>query len=98
MGGEKPGVVRKEVQSMSSVRKYYERKGKLEEYRKIRERWKQRYRKRTGSDSYIPREWDFIDDALVLKHDIPDRELAKVLNRSVTAIQTRRSRLKHNQT
>ena len=75
-------------------KKFYEQKGRMERYREIRNNWKKGYRKRTGSDKYIPREWEQLEDRLVLEHKITDRELSELLNRSVTAIQVRRSRLK----
>jgi len=55
---------------------------------------KRRYRARTGSGIYERREWTGAEDQAVLAHAIPDRELAPKLERSVQAIQVRRSRLR----
>jgi len=81
---------------LPKYKKYYEAKGEMEKYHDIAKRWKKGYRKRTGSDRYIPREWSPEDDKLILEHKIPDRELSEQIQRSVTAIQVRRCRLKGN--
>lgn len=80
-----------------NCKKFYEEKGQIHKFRIYRERYKRNYRKKTGSGKYQFREWDFVEDAMVLRHDISDRELSKIIQRSVTAIQIRRSRLKSNQ-
>lgn len=78
------------------VRKFYEKNGNIEKYHELARKCKASYRKRTGSNLYAKKEWDFVEDAMVLEHSISDRELAKILERSVTSIQIRRSRLKHH--
>ena len=65
-----------------------------ESYLANERKWKRSYRKRTGSDRYGKREWSKEDEKLVLAHQMPDRELSKLLHRSVSAIQVRRSKLK----
>lgn len=79
---------------MPSMKKYYEQSGKIYRFRQIVNRWKAGYRKRTGSDKYVPRPWEEDEDRLVLEHKISDRELSEKIQRSVSAIQTRRSKLK----
>ena len=79
---------------MPQSKKFYEKKDNMERYHDVVRRWKKGYRKRTGSDRYIPREWSIQEDKLILEHKIPDRELSNQIQRSVTAIQVRRSRLK----
>lgn len=71
----------------------------LNKYRETVRRWKERYRRRTGSSG--PRGYNAgsvrytsEEDELVLRHDIPDRDLAQLINRSVASIQNRRWKLK----
>lgn len=54
-----------------------------------------RYRERTGSVDAPKRysRWSPREDRQVLAHEIPDRELASKLGRSVNAIGVRRARL-----
>lgn len=66
----------------------------LDKYRNYRNRHKARYRAKTGSYSYKPREWTKEELQMVQAHEIPDRELSKKINRSVVAIQIARHRLK----
>ena len=42
--------------------------------------------------------WDCIDDELVMAQDVTDRELGKMIGRSIKAIQTRRHRLRKENT
>lgn len=65
-----------------------------ESYIKCERNWKLRWRKETGSFRYDPRQWTLAEDQLVLAHEMPDRELSKLIHRSAQAIQVRRSRLK----
>lgn len=58
---------------------------------------KQRYRDRTGAYKYPPRKYSDYEDQRILDQDITDRELSKEIKRSVSAIQTRRSRLKRGE-
>lgn len=66
----------------------------LNKFRIYRERSKTRYRARTGSNRYKPREWTKEELRMVQAHEIPDRELGEKINRSVCAIQAARYRLK----
>lgn len=75
---------------MSCRKKSYKN---LDKYRKMHNAQNQRYRNRTGSYKYEPKTWGIWEDDLVLKHDMPDRELSAMLKRSVQAIQVRRCRL-----
>lgn len=59
-------------------------------YQEIRKLQKLRYRKRTGSGIYHQQRWSEEEVQLVIKHDIPDRELAIKLHRSVASIQQKR--------
>lgn len=65
-----------------------------DKYRDYRNRCKARYRAKTGSNVYEPREWTKEELRIVQAHEIPDRELSEKINRSVTAIQNARYRLK----
>ena len=62
----------------------------MEEYRK---RYKAKWRKESGCGSkrHI---WTSAEIEKILKHEIPDRELAKQLGVSITAIQIQRCRIK----
>ena len=79
---------------MPSTRKFYEENDRMDRYYDVQRRWKTGYRKRTGSDKYVPRPWDDYEDRIILEHRVPDRKLSELLHRSVTAIQIRRCRLK----
>lgn len=79
---------------MSNMKEWYADKGEAAKFQQINNRWKAKYRKKTGAFMYEARSWDEFEDRLVLSHAIPDRELSKKIRRSVTAIQIRRNRLK----
>lgn len=79
---------------MPNMKKWYVAKGEATKFQQINNRWKAKYRKKTGAFMYEARSWDEFEDKLVLSHAIPDRELSKKIRRSVTAIQIRRNRLK----
>lgn len=66
----------------------------LNKYYKTRRAQVRRYVLRTGSGKYPKRPWSGEDDQRVLNHSIPDRQLSKQIQRSVTAIQIRRCKLK----
>lgn len=53
-----------------------------------------RYRQRTGAGIYPPRSWTKEEDHRVLEHAIPDRQLGKEIQRSVSTISVRRAKLK----
>lgn len=63
-------------------------KGNSEQKKKAKER----YRKRTYSGLW-KRPWTPVEDIIILSSDKTDRELSIQLQRSVTAIQVRRSRI-----
>lgn len=63
-------------------------------YKQTRNAQRKRYYKKTAR--YERKFWTDEEDALVLKHDIPDMELSKKICRSVQAIQGRRHKLKKN--
>ena len=61
---------------------------------------KTRWRRATGSPGHRTapkRNWTEAEDSAVLLHAVPDRDLAKQIGRSVTAIQCRRSRLRNKE-
>lgn len=68
------------------------RYGSRESYNKRRKR----YREDTGSGLYVQRLYTEEEDRLIMSHEIPDRELSVKIERSVTAIQSRRARLKES--
>lgn len=78
-------------------KKYYR---DLDKYHEAVRQQKARYRQRTGSaegpkvNPHLTRRYTLLEDEAILTHDIPDRQLAKELNRSVVAIQCRRYKLK----
>lgn len=55
-----------------------------------------RWRKRGGSGKYPKRPWTDEEIKLVMAHQITDRELSHLIQRSVVAIQTKRFHLKNN--
>ena len=63
-----------------------------EKWRIVSNRWKKRYRDRTGSGQYGNRRWEKWEIEAILLHKVSDRELSKQLMRSVTAIQIKRTR------
>lgn len=66
----------------------------LDKYYEYMRDYRARYRAKTGSGKYPPRPYTPQEDKEILAMEIPDRELAKKLHRSVTAIWHRRSRLR----
>lgn len=76
---------------MPNTRKMYK---DMNKYHATQRKYKTGYRERTGSGLYEPRPYDADEDEMILKHEIPDRELSVMLERSVLAIQIHRTRLK----
>lgn len=72
-------------------KKNYKNQEKLRAYIN---RTKKKYRERTGSGQYQRREWTDEENEMVMNHSMTDRELGKLLERSVTAIQIQRVRIK----
>jgi hypothetical protein len=66
----------------------------MEKYNKTKREQLSRYRERTGSFQYEKRIWTDHEDNLVMRHNIPDSELSIKIERSVSSISARRSRLK----
>ena len=66
----------------------------MDKYYATRRAQIRRYLKRTGSGKYPPRSWTKEEDERVVAHSIPDRELGKQIERSVSAIIGRRHKLK----
>lgn len=66
----------------------------LDKYYVTRRQQVRRYRQRTGAGLYPPRSWTKEEDHRVLEHVIPDRQLGKEIQRSVSAISVRRVKLK----
>lgn len=71
-------------------RKHYYRDLNL--WRETTRKQKQRYYQKTATFTKIP--WTAEQDAVVLRHDIPDSQLSQQIGHSLAAIQIRRSRLK----
>lgn len=57
---------------------------------------KKYYNKTTNAKNRYSR-WSKEEDNLVIKHNIPDRELSKILGRSMKAINVRRAKLKRRE-
>lgn len=66
----------------------------IDKYYTTRRQQVRRYRQRTGAGLYPPRSWTKEEDHRVLEHVIPDRQLGKEIQRSVSAISVRRTKLK----
>jgi hypothetical protein len=56
---------------------------------------RRRYHSRVNFGDGSKREWTDAEDRVVLAHEIPDREIAAKIGRSVCAVQKRRHRLLH---
>lgn len=65
-----------------------------EKYKKYKKNFQKRYRQKTNAGKYPRRSYTVKEDCMILDHSMSDRELADKLQRSVTAIQIRRTRLK----
>lgn len=65
------------------------------EYRN-RQRYNNYYGNGQDKRARARRKWLPVEDRYVLMHKMPDRELAKILKRTVPAIQQRRNELKKN--
>lgn len=65
-----------------------------EKYARYKRGYQKRYRKNTNAVVYPRRSYTLKEDELILLQEIPDRELAQKLKRSVCAIQIRRARLR----
>lgn len=68
------------------------------DYRDL-QKWKntarlQRKRYYAKTALYAPRPWTAKEEQLVLEHTIPDSELSPLIQRSVSAIQNKRHKLK----
>lgn len=75
---------------MPNSLKHYNNEADCRRYRNHQR--KQNYQQ---TQNYDKRPWnDPWEDELILKHDITDRELSEIIQRSVEAIQIRRCRLK----
>lgn len=67
-----------------------------ERYQATKQAYYKRYYEKTATHCPIP--WTAEQDALVLAHNITDRELSKMIGHSMKAIQIRRCRLKKDGT
>ena len=66
----------------------------VEKWRKTKRKQQNRYYAQTSTGKGMPR-WSSNEDYIVLRHEKPDREIAKQIGRSVAAIQKRRHDLKN---
>lgn len=57
-------------------------------------RWHRRYYARTAFAPNHRKPWSESDERTVMRHELPDRELSRILGRSVNAIQHKRRQLK----
>lgn len=86
---------------MSNTKKFCsdqeELRKKRNEYRKKNREKRNESRKKNYQQTakYMRRIWSDEEDKLVLEHSITDRELSQKIERSVEAIQVRRTRLKN---
>lgn len=62
----------------------------LEKFAETKRNYQRRYSERTGSHLYKPRVWTQEENEMVLAQNMTDRELSKILERSLHAIQTHR--------
>lgn len=69
-------------------------RGSIENIRQARRAYNREYYSRTAI--YGRRSWSASEDAMVLAHSITDTELSQIIQRSVRAIQVRRTRLIHS--
>lgn len=65
----------------------------MDKFRHTRYIGRKRYYSQT-SFKYLRRPWSDTEDKLVVEHKITDRELSKQIERSMSAIQSRRAKLK----
>lgn len=63
---------------------------KSESYRRAMKK----YYARTAFSRNYKKLWDSTEERLIMRHEVPDRELAELLGRSVGSIQHKRARLK----
>lgn len=66
----------------------------LEKYANTKRGQQKRYRERTGAFMYRRRMWTEKEIDLLLAQDMTDRELSKIIHRSIGAIQTKRAKLR----
>ena len=67
----------------------------MNKYRAYRNRWKARYRAKHGQGLYPPRPWTQEEKQMVMEHSIPDTELSPMIERSISAIQGMRHKIKY---
>lgn len=65
----------------------------INKFRAYRNRHKKKYYDKTAT--YEPVPWTQAQEEMVLKHEIPDSELSRIIGHSVNAIQKKRWLLKH---
>ena len=66
----------------------------MEKYKKTKREQQKRYYHKTQDALNKRKHWDDEETDLVIKHEISDTELSKLLKRSVKAIQLRRHRFR----
>lgn len=81
--------------------KYKKDKGKLE---RLRQEWRESGGRAKSNERYYTvtekpkrgrKPWDVIDDCMVMERKITDRELSKIIGRTIRAIESRRFLLKN---
>lgn len=59
-----------------------------------RKKYNRKYYARTAFSRNYYKPWADVEEKAIMRHEIPDRELAELLGRSVGSIQLKRARLK----
>lgn len=77
-----------------SLRKMREKYKDQDKFKAYVMRSKKNYRLRTGAFAYTPRPWNENETNLLFTFSGTDRELSKQIERSVSAIQKKRSQIK----
>lgn len=67
----------------------------MEKYREARNRQKRRYYGKTAH-KYGSRRWTQEEKEIILRHELTDMKISRIIKRSVAAIQCKRSLLKGN--
>lgn len=66
----------------------------LKKFAETKKAYQARWRERSGAGKYGRRRWTHKEDDIVLKKETTDREISKMIHRSIEAIQIRRVILK----
>lgn len=67
----------------------------LDKWRKTKNAYNKRYYTLKDTDTNNGKTWKINDIELIMEHKFTDRELSKILNRSIRAIHVKRSKIKN---